>query len=278
MKPLGVLDLFSGIGGFSLGLERTNGFVTEAFCEVDPFCRRVLAKHWPEVPIYDDVRSLTAGRLAADGLPRPDVVCGGFPCQDISVAGLGAGLAGERSGLWSEMLRIVAEARPRWVLIENVALLRSSGLHTIMVALDALGYMGEWHCIPASAVGAPHQRDRLWVVAHAAGRGGQGEQGVVDPEGALVGAVAGAGDRASVRLPAQGVPGCFGADAAGQGILRGGIGERPERSPWPPEPALHRMALGVPNRLDRCKRLGNAVVPKVVEVIGRAILEAEGGR
>jgi hypothetical protein len=100
---LRVLDLFSGIGGFSLGLERTGGFETVAFCEIEPFPRRVLAKHWPKVPCYHDVRELTAARLAADGI-SVDVICGGFPCQDISLAGAGKGLAGDRSGLWTNHL------------------------------------------------------------------------------------------------------------------------------------------------------------------------------
>ena len=159
-----VLDLFSGIGGFALGLERA-GFTTVAFCEVDPFCRAVLAKHWPEVPIYDDVRALTGARLAADGIVC-DAICGGFPCQDISVAGRGAGLAGDRSGLWFEYLRVVSEVAPRWVIIENVPALRSRGLDTVLGGLSALGYDAEWHCIPAAALGAPHRRDRVWIVAN----------------------------------------------------------------------------------------------------------------
>src|SRR5262245_22068485 len=120
-----VLDLFSGIGGFSLGLERA-GMRTVAFCEVDTFCRRVLTKHWPGVPIYDDLRVLTAERLAADGI-AVDVICGGFPCQDISLAGDGAGIEGERSGLWSEYARIVGELRPNFAIVENVAALLGRG-------------------------------------------------------------------------------------------------------------------------------------------------------
>ena len=162
---LQVLDLFSGIGGFSLGLERTGGFQTVAFCEIDPYCRRVLAKHWPDVPCYDDVRALSAERLAADGI-AVDVICGGFPCQDISTAGKGAGLAGERSGLWSEIARLVGELRPRYVLVENVSALLGRGMGRVLGDLAALGFDSEWHCIPASAVGAPHRRDRIWIVAY----------------------------------------------------------------------------------------------------------------
>jgi len=167
-----VLDLFSGIGGFSIGLERTGGFNTVAFCEIESFPRAVLAKHWPEVPCYDDVRTLTAERLRADGI-AVDVICGGFPCQDISVAGRGAGLGGERSGLWSEYARLIEEIRPRWVIIENVPALRGRGLDQVLGCLASIGYDAEWHLVSASAIGAPHQRDRVWIVAHAARNGGR---------------------------------------------------------------------------------------------------------
>ena len=161
-----VLDLFSGIGGFSLGLERA-GMQTVAFCEIDPFARRVLAKHWPEVPCHDDIRTLSADWLAENGL-WPDVICGGFPCQDISLAGKGAGIGGERSGLWREYARLIGEIRPRYVIVENVAALLGRGLGDVLGDLAALGYDAEWHCIPAAAVGAPHQRDRIWIVAYPA--------------------------------------------------------------------------------------------------------------
>jgi len=164
---MNVLDLFSGIGGFSLGLERA-GMRTVAFCESDPYCRAVIAKHWPNVPIYDDVRTLTGERLRADRI-AVDVICGGFPCQDISVAGKGAGIVGERSGLWSEFARIIGEVRPQYVIVENVAVLLGRGIERVLGNLAALGFDAEWHCIPASAVGAPHRRDRVWIVAHAIG-------------------------------------------------------------------------------------------------------------
>jgi site-specific DNA-cytosine methylase len=118
-----VLDLFAGIGGFSLGLERA-GFETVAFCEIEPYAQKVLAKHWPGVPIYDDVREITAERLAGDGI-GVDVITGGFPCQDISVAGKQAGIEGERSGLWSEVARLIGELRPRYAILENVTALIS---------------------------------------------------------------------------------------------------------------------------------------------------------
>jgi len=171
-NPVRVLDLFSGIGAFSLGLERA-GMRTVAFCEIEPFARRVLARHWPDVHIFHDVRELSAQHLSAKGL-GVDLICGGFPCQDISVAGRGAGIGGERSGLWSEFARLIGEIRPRYAIVENVSALLGRGLGDVLGDLAALGYDAEWHCIPAAAVGAPHIRDRIWIVGHANRAGCQG--------------------------------------------------------------------------------------------------------
>lgn len=169
---LRVLDLFSGIGGFSLGLERTGGFETVAFCEIEPFPRRVLAKHWPEVPCYHDVRELTAARLAADGI-AVDVITGGFPCQDISLQGFRAGIVdGTRSGLWSEIYRLAGELRPEFIILENVSALLGNGMGRVLGDLAAGGYHAEWDCIPASFIGAPSERDRIWVVAYPAEKHG----------------------------------------------------------------------------------------------------------
>lgn len=178
-KPLRVLDLFSGIGGFSLGLERSQrpdgsqGFETVAFCEIEDFPRRVLAKHWPEVPCYEDVTKLTGSILASDGI-TVDVITGGFPCQDISTAGKQAGISeGTRSGLWSEIVRLIGELRPQYVIVENVANLlrgpnekRGGWFGRILGDLAECGYDAEWENIPAAAVGAPHRRERVWIVAH----------------------------------------------------------------------------------------------------------------
>jgi DNA (cytosine-5)-methyltransferase 1 len=174
---MNVGSLFSGIGGFDAGLERA-GMRIVWQCESDDFCRRVLAKHWPDVPCYEDVCELRGtGRQAVAPV---DVLCGGFPCQDLSYAGAGAGLAGARSGLWSEYARIVGELRPSYVVVENVAALLARGLGTVLADLAALGYDAEWDCIPASAVGAPHRRDRIWLVAYP---NGQGEHdGPIDAE------------------------------------------------------------------------------------------------
>lgn len=156
---LTVGDLFSGVGGFALGLERA-GMCTRWFAEVDPFASAVLRKHWPDVPNHGDVRSVRAGRVE-----HVDVICGGFPCQDISIAGSGRGLEGERSGLWREMHRIVGELRPRYALVENVGALTSRGLAVVLGDLAAIGYDAEWHVVPVAAVDAPHLRERCWIIA-----------------------------------------------------------------------------------------------------------------
>jgi site-specific DNA-cytosine methylase len=173
-ETVNVLDLFSGIGAFSLGLERA-GMQTVAFCEIDPFCRKILKKHWPEVPCYEDVTALTADRLRADGI-AVDVVCGGWPCQDISLAGKGAGIDGERSGLWSEYARIVGEVRPRYAIMENVSALLGRGMERVLGDLAAIFYDAEGHCIPAASIGAPHLRDRIWIVAYPGGDAVRDEQ------------------------------------------------------------------------------------------------------
>jgi len=268
-----VLDLFSGIGGFSLGLERA-GMETVAFCEIEPYCRQVLAKHWPEVLIYEDIKQLTGARLRKDGITA-DLICGGFPCQDTSYAGKGAGLQGERSGLWWEMARVVRELAPRWVLVENVPGLLSRGFDNVLGTLASLGYDAEWYCIPACAIGANHQRDRVWIVAHTQeqpertglcagckigiGRGRFGDCG-------------GAGDVSDPRCPLfqDGAPG------ERNRRRRDVIWDTGKQDWWAVEPDVGRVAYGVSHRVDRLRALGNAVVPQVVEVIGRAIMEAEG--
>lgn len=161
---MNLLDLFSGIGGFSFGLHQA-GFRTVAFCEQDSYCQNILASRFPGVPIYDDIRTLTAERLRADGI-RVSAIAGGFPCQDLSFAGKRAGIEGARSGLWGDYARLICELRPRLVFVENVPGLLSAGMGRVLGDLAALGYDAEWDCIPASAVGAPHRRDRVWIVAH----------------------------------------------------------------------------------------------------------------
>jgi DNA (cytosine-5)-methyltransferase 1 len=158
VAPLTVGSLFAGIGGFDLAAERV-GFEVRWQVEIDDYCNRVLEKHWPHVRRYGDVRNVR-------DLEAVDIVCGGFPCQDISVAGKGEGIDGERSGLWREFYRLIGELRPRFVVVENVSALVVRGLGRVLGDLAARGYDAEWDCIPASAAGAPHRRDRIWIVAY----------------------------------------------------------------------------------------------------------------
>jgi DNA (cytosine-5)-methyltransferase 1 len=267
---LRVLDLFSGIGGFSLGLERTGGFETVAFCEIEEYPRRVLAKHWPGVPIYGDVRELTADTLARDGIAI-DVICGGFPCQDLSFAGDRRGLEGERSGLWIEYARLIREIRPRYVLVENVAGLLSLGLGDVVGTLAALGYDSEWHCLPAAALGAPHRRDRVWIIAHA-----EREQLREQP-----------GRGRGTRGPGAVFPALHDVDADCKSKFGGAIyAEMARRKSvsgdgltlWEREAGAvqaHALDDGLPDDLDGALRaLGNAVVPQIPELIGHAILRS----
>jgi DNA (cytosine-5)-methyltransferase 1 len=163
-KSLSVFDIFSGIGGFSIGLEKA-GMQTVAFCEKDSFCQKILKTHWPDVPVFSDISKVCKDDLKTLG--PIDIIAGGFPCQDISCAGKQVGINGSRSGLWKEFKRLINELKPRYAIIENVANLRSKGLVTVLQDLWEIGYNAEWHCIPASAFGAPHRRDRIWIMAYA---------------------------------------------------------------------------------------------------------------
>lgn len=244
MPTMRLLDLFSGVGGFSLGLEKSQAFTTVAFCEADIKCHRVLSNHWPEVPIYDDVRSLSAARLAADGI-EIDAICGGFPCQDVSGAGQRIGIEGARSGLWSEYSRLIRELRPKYAIIENVSDLLIRGLDVVLSDLAACGYDALWSCIPASAVGAPHIRDRVWIIAYPSSVGSEGHS------------VADEGPATKEFL-------------IGRGLIQGAAHAR-EANGWPVEPYICRVAYGVPARMDRLRQLGNAVVPEIPKIVGAAI-------
>jgi DNA (cytosine-5)-methyltransferase 1 len=292
VSKLRVLDLFSGIGGFSLGLERTGGFSTAAFCEIEPFPRKVLAKHWPEVPCYEDVTKLTGDILRRDGI-SVDVITGGFPCQDISCAGKKAGIGeGTRSGLWSEIVRLIGELSPRYVIVENVAALlsgpseqRGGWFGRILGDLAECGYDAEWENIPAASVGAPHRRERVWLVGYPSklisngsecfGKPSQKVPPLRKPRGAgVVNNVADADDqglqgRTQARNPSGIGAGCC------QFFER--CAHLP-RTAWLPEPNVGRVANGVPDRAHQLKGLGNAVVPQIPELIGRAILQAEAAQ
>lgn len=252
MRKLRVLDLFSGIGGFSLGLERTGGFETVAFCEIEEFPRKVLAKHWPDVPCYHDVRELTAERLAADGI-AVDVICGGFPCQDVSTLAYvhgRSGLAGERSGLFFQIIRLVDELAPKAIILENVPGLLAGGAVTVLQAFFAVGYDAEWHSIPAAALGAPQARDRVWFIAYPSKERNEG------PFKGLNFGQAG-----------QGWQGC-------QTYLQDVAATPFAGTDSFPQPLLCGVDVRVPNWVDRIGACGNSAHPAVTELIGNAILES----
>lgn len=231
------IDLFCGIGGFSRGLEQAGGFRTIAACETDRFASRVFAKHWPEVPNLGDVTKAE--------FPRADIITAGFPCQDLSYAGIGAGLSGSRSGLFWEVVRAVRLVRPLYVLLENVAALLDRGMGVVAGAMAESGYDTEWDCIPAAAVGAPCIRDRIFIVAY--------------PDRAGPGGVAKRDIFSSVRIEAPRRRHVDGLDLA-------------EHGPWSSLPATIRVDYGVPGVVERLGALGNSVVPEIVTRIGRAIL------
>lgn len=249
MKKLRVLDIFSGIGGFSLGLERSGGFETVAFCEIEPYCRRVLKKHWPDVPCYEDVRELTAELLRRDGI-EPDAICGGFPCQDVSIANVGGkGLDGERSGLWREYARLIGELRPRVVIIENVAELLARGMERVLGSLAAIGYDAEWRVLRGLDVGLPFIGERVWIVATPQRQGRERRFEYLRSLGIE------ATPSAERRNAALGARRALDADLS---RLR----------------KDHGLSVAMERR--RLHALGNAVVPQIPELIGKAIMQAEG--
>lgn len=243
MSALNVLSLFAGIGGIELGLERA-GMRTVGQVELDPYCRSVLAHHWPEVPRHDDVRTAPAWWLG-ERRPRVDVVCGGFPCQPFSQAGLQQGTADERWG-WPWMADVVRAVRPDYILVENVADLvaDSRAFGWLLGDLADLGFDATWDVLRASDVAAPHRRERVYLVAHPSSSDVSGE---------------GPGE----------------AEARGRRQLgRGGL--LPDgRNRWLPEPRVDRVAHGLPIGVvsPALHALGNAVVPQLAEHIGRLIVE-----
>jgi DNA (cytosine-5)-methyltransferase 1 len=247
-----IASLFSGIGGFDLAA-RSVGWRTKWYSEIDPYACGIMARRFPEAPNLGDITNIIRP-------PRAAVMCGGFPCQDVSLAGKGAGLDGARSGLWSHYARLIGETEPLYVVIENVAALRTRGLDRVLRDLDALGYDAEWHCIPASSVGAPHQRDRIWIIAY---RQGSHTNGILD-------------DRfreGLERHTRNGGPAEWEAEArpaSSSGLrLMPNTGGR-----WSREPRVGRVVDGVPARVDRQRCLGNAVVPQIPQLIFAAIKEA----
>jgi len=251
-------SLFSGIGGIDLGLERA-GMECAWQVEIDPFCRSVLQRHWPRTQRFEDVRQVNEGNLQ-----KVDLVAGGFPCQDVSDAGWGVGIEGDRSGLWGEFSRILGCLRPKYAFVENVSGLLRRGFGRVLGDLAEAGYDAEWGCIPAAALGAPHLRDRVWILAYA-----RPEHG------------------GTPRWADQGLGRCY-------VLPEGDDGEAPERCEhrelvalvpgvhpgvasdwWRHQSSVGRTANGLPGQLDRSMSLGNAVVPQVVEWIGRRIMKCE---
>jgi len=313
-----VLDLFSGIGGFSLGLEWA-GMSTVAFCERDPYCTTILNKHWPDTPVHNDVRNLD-GKDYADSI---DLVAGGFPCQPFSVAGNRRGSDDDRH-LWPEMLRIIQEAKPRWVIGENVFGLINMALDDVQADLEREHYEVRKFVLPAVAVDAHHRRDRVFIVAyrdptlaHSHGEGQLQQEGLEcevrrwsGDSGEQVSDVAdsdgkGLEVRQSIRekhapqlSPSERSGSERREDVAHTNGARGEVGvsgqeswqeghageshhqgdqqlRRSPRGEWPAEPRVGRVANGIPNRVDRIKGLGNAVVPQLIQAIGELVLAAD---
>lgn len=288
-----VLDLFSGIGGFSLGLERA-GFQTVAFCEIEEYPRLVLKRHWPDVPIFKDVRLLDGKQFRG----AVELICGGFPCQPFSVAGKQGGKEDDRH-LWPEMLRLVHEVKPAFVICENVAGFIRMALDDALLDLESEGYTCQSFVIPACAVGAVHRRDRVWIIAclqdspgSSAIESKQSDSNDTDtnlsgrresdkkmerktseqPDSLCV--QSGQADTHTCnsrlqRSAEESIPGI--TYIQGELVRRGEtIGVVSD----PSEPAILGVCNGFPGRVDRIKALGNAVVPQIPELIGRAIIES----
>ena len=256
-----VLDLFSGIGGFSLGLQRA-GMETVAFCEYDKKCRQVLKKHWPDVPQYEDVRTLTKEQLDTDGITDIGLICGGYPCQPFSTAGKRQGEADDRA-LWKEYFRLVKEIRPTWVIAENVAGHISMGIDNVLADLEGEDYAIQTFVIPACAVGAYHRRDRVWIIANANFRRGCGENGSRRRENVA--------DALHSRLQRRQETEHITVSRKKQNKLLTRCDQRSKPGNWLSEPAVGRVANGISGRVDRLKQLGNAVVPQIPEMIGNLI-------
>lgn len=253
---LSVGSLFSGIGGFELGLELTGGFMTAWQCEIDPFCLKVLEKHWPDVKRFMDIKKMGI----EEKIPYVDVICGGFPCQPVSCAGKRKGSQDER-WLWPEFYRVVCEVKPRWVLVENVPGLLSADSGRLFAGilrdLASSGYDAEWQVISANFVGSQQLRERLYLVAYSA--------------------VSGTICKSARDERPQGDISVRGRVFGGNRKMAGGQGSKAQRytEPWATEPNIRRVADGIPNQLDRLRALGNAIVPQCAEYVGRCILEAE---
>lgn len=251
VKRYSIGSLFAGIGGFELGLERAiPGAYTLWQVEQNKYCQKVLAKHWPEAKIYDDVRNITKNNVE-----QVDILCGGFPCQDISLAGKGEGLHGKKSGLWWEMHRIIDELQPKAVIMENVAAITIRGLGTVLGSLSEIGYDAEWCTISSGgAFGLPHKRDRWFAIAYSSSIRSQENKNKP---------LRSKSERERIRSKS------YSRSDVTRSEQRG-ITKRTVLS----QSAICRRDDGVPNRMDRVKALGNAIVPQCSEWIGRKLWES----
>jgi DNA (cytosine-5)-methyltransferase 1 len=262
---LTVLDLFSGIGGFSYALESTGKFKTTAFSECEPYAISVIQKHWPNVRLYQDVRDVSATRLFWDRIERPDVITGGFPCTDISNAGEQAGIEGSQSGLWGEYARIIGEIRPKYAIVENVSALlsgdRGGWFGTVLRDLARIGYDARWSCISAADCGAPHHRNRVWVLAYPNSKGLEGceETGDTGSEG---------------TEPYKQSAGCNQGNCSRESISEV-CGMDYGLSYWVDTPEPERVTKEAQKTIPRLKALGNSIVPQIVTAIGQEILKRE---
>lgn len=279
-KPtsLAVGSLFSGAGLCDLGFHQA-GFRHRFFCEVDPYCRSVLARHWSDIPIYQDIRDVNPSEL-----PDIDVLVGGFPCQDVSCGGNRAGITEQtRSGLWHEYRRIIAAKRPRYDVIENVKGLFSKGMETVLQDLSDIGYDAEWQCIPASAFGAPHLRERVFIVAYPHGHADNQQCRVFAPdEGNLAGRyqLGSVSDwlgiridrsrKEAVRQAYRGPVLCRVDDGSAQGL---------DDSQWQnprPQSILGITLETYKKWLPMLKALSNGILPQQAHFVACCILRAEG--
>ena len=269
------LDLFSGIGGFSLGLEATGGFETVAFCDYDSYCQKILRKHWPWVTIYDDIKELNHEKLNSNGHTKIDIVTGGYPCQPFSVAGRQQGEKDPRH-VWPEYFRLIKELRPTWVIGENVSGHVKLGLDTVLENLESEGYSARTFSISASSIGANHQRERIWIVANSGCSWGSGSEFQRKNENEIKKENANQFERSSSSSQSDMVY----SDSERLEKWES-IGENFSQEYqtligadwWSIEPDVGRVANGVPKRVDRLKSLGNSLVPHIPYYIGMSILQ-----
>jgi len=283
------LDLFSGIGGFALAASWA-GFQTVGFVEIDPYCQKVLNKHWPDVPVVEDIRDVETIKTVAEvyqGGSPITLITGGFPCQPFSVAGKRGGKSDNRY-LWPEMLGVISAVRPRWVLGENVAGIVRMELDNVLSDLEGEGYTCQAFVVPACGVNAPHRRERVWIVAYGQSTGrsswaSKGQSGRCREDMAI------SQSRESRQQTEQERGQGSGRGSQEDGALWNANSTREESiatasrsrntacesSWWAVEPELGRVAHGIPNRVDRLKCLGNAIVPQVAYQILRGIAEIE---